>query len=378
MSKVTFITPDSVNSESLHTLVEPFINEIEKQSENDARLEDNIAKEFGFQDFYPSNKEGQIITKLGIYGAPIVGERDEYTMSEKLYGPKIGYGVKRVFPASEITSEAEKWMTAGWKESDLNDVIKQEIQSSFGSLTDEINSIKMTENEYLLKIIALGFNSVKAEFGPESKVYDSKGLFAVDHEVIKTGEFYSNIVTEGAVGTIGTTHVALTFDSLKKAVEMSRTMKDGLGKRVKRPMDSIYDLYVAPEGESNALDVLSDTHGFMPYTYTGADAGNGNYANIFVRKGFKVRLNVVDGLNQPDSTDPENLTIGSATMWFVINKSEAIRRSAFRKIILGDITIEISRDPKTKLLVASAEKHFGGEILYPEVIVGSKGDGSTI
>ena len=377
MSKVSLVVPDTVDAKVVHSLVEPFINEIEDQANNDARLDDNIASMFGFQDFYPTNREGQIITKLGIYGSPLVGERDEYTMSEKFYWPKIGYGVVRTFPAHEITSEAEKWLKAWGKESDLNSVIRQEMQASFDGLKSELNAIKLTENEYSLKVITEGFEPVTAEFWPRSKVYDGKPLFSVAHEVIKTEEVYSNIVTEGAVGTIGTTHAPLSFESLKKAVEMSRRMKDGLGKRMKRPKDSVYDLFVSPELEDTALDILSDENGFMVYNYAGAESAAGNHANVFMRKGFKVRLNVVDGMNQPDSVNPD-VTIGTDTMWFVMNKSEAMRRDALRTVVLGDIEVSIDKDPKNKLLVASAEKNFGAEILYPEIIVGSKGDGSAI
>lgn len=363
-----------VNADDLHALVSEMIIEMEDEGMHDARLEENVAMQFGFVDYYPTNKKGLISTKLGIMGSPLVGESDEYTLSEDNYWPDMGYGVVRTFPASKITSEAEKWLKAGGKEKDLTDVIKADLQNSFGDLKDELDAIKLTQNEYMIKCFTEGFGAVSANFWPWSAVYDQRPLFSDDHRVIKTDAVYSNIVS-----TDGTTYAPLTYASLKLAVKQLREMKDGQGIRVKRPKSGIFDLYVSVEGEENALDILSDGNGFQPYTYAGADAGNENYANVFsARDGFKVRLNVVDYLNQPDSKDPENLVIGSATMWFVQNKELASKRKAFRNIGLSDVSVEIKRDDKTRAVVASAEKHFGAQLLYPEVIVGSKGDGSNI
>ncbi len=368
-----------ISTDELYTLVEPFINELEDEGTNDSRIDEDISSLLGFTPFLPTNKKGLISTKLGVMGSPLVWESDEYTLSEKNYWPDMGYGVVRTFPASKITSEAEKWLSAGWAEWDLTEAIKADLQNSFGDLKDELDAIKITQNEYLLKTITEGFNDVSATFWPKSAVYDSKALFSVDHRVIKTDAVYSNIVTDGAIWTIGTKYAKLTFDSLKKAIAMHRAMKDGQGVRVKRPADGIYDLYVSVEGEDNALDVISDGNGFMPYNYSGTESTNNNYTNVFIsRDWFKIRLNVIDLLNQPDSLDPDNLTIGTADMWFVTNKTNVAKRKAFRNIGLADVSVEIKRDDKTRAVVASAEKHFGAQILYPEVIVGSLWTDTTI
>lgn len=155
-------------------------------------------------------------------------------------------------------------------------------------------------------------------------------------------------------------------------------MKDGLGVRVRRPMSGIYDLVVSPELEETALDVLSDGNGFMPYNYVGDEATNDNHANVFTtRDGFKVRLVVLETMNQPDSAN-EGSTIGTATMWFLINKEGARMRKAFRNLGFGDLSIKIYEDDETRATFMTAEKFFGAQILYPEVIVGSKGDSSAI
>jgi hypothetical protein len=149
-------------------------------------------------------------------------------------------------------------------------------------------------------------------------------------------------------------------------------MKDGLGVRVRRPQSGIYDLIVSPELEETALEVLSDGNAFSPYTYTGTEANNANYANVFMaRDGFKVRLVVLETINQPDSQN-EGATIGSSTMWFLVNKETAQLRKALRKLNFGDISIKLYEDDETRATFLTAEKFFGAQPLYPEIIVGSK------
>lgn len=364
-----------LSSDEVFKLVEPFVMEIVREWEDDARLDCDVYSQFGFVPFQPKTKKGLIKTKYGIMGSPIVGERDEYTLSDTNYGPDMTYGVVRTFPWSEMTSEAKKWLEAGKTEGDIPTEIKAELWTTFNNLKENMDSIKITENEYAIKCFVKGFDAVSATYWPGSAVYDGKSLFSKTHIVWMTGEQYSNIVED--VDNAGQ-HAPLNFKNLKRAVEMLRNMKDGQGVRLKRPSSWVYDLFVAPELEATALDALADGNGFSPYTYSGSEAQNGNFANIFVsRDGFKVRLNVVDLMNQPDSQNPWS-KIGSDKMWFVLNKEMATKRKAFRKIILGDTEISVNEDEKTKGTFATAEKFFGAQILYPEVIVGSKWDNSAV
>lgn len=366
-----------LSADEAYKLIAPVIIEMFDEIDLDPRTEENVSDKLGFTPFEAVTKWGQIQTKLGITGTPLVGEFDSFVLDDTKYGNKIGYDVERVFPAEGMSSEAKKWIE---KASGLKDVpleLKKDLANSISQIARKVKSIKITENEYKTLVLTEGFD-ISREYGFGSAVYDGKSLFADDHFVIDTGEVYSNIVDQGLAetGTADNKHAPLTFNALKYAINMHRGMKDGLGTRVKRPMSGIYDLIISPELEETALNILSDGNGFSPYTYAGADAGNDNYGNVFMRDGFKVRLVILETMNQP-ATLKEG-TVGSDTVWFLMNKEGATAREALRDVNFGDVEIEIFYDKSKKATFLTAEKFFGAQPLYPEVIVGSKWDASTI
>lgn len=369
-----------LSADELYKLVAPVVVELYDEIDLDARAEENVAEKLGFVQFKPSQKNWQIQTKLWLRGTPLVGEWDSYTVSEQKYGNKIGYDIVRMQPWKMMSSKAKWWLEKVSSASEVPTEFKDEMMNTIMNLKNEVYEMKITENEYKVKVFTDWFKTVSSEFWPWSAVYDGKALFATDHIIIDTGATYSNIVDQGLANTwtADGKYAPLTFKSLKYAVKMLREMKDGLGNRVKRPTAGIYDLVVSPELESTALDILSDNNGFSPYNYNGTEANNDNFANIFAtRDGFKVRLVVLETLNQPYSADPTQ-KIGSDTMWFLINKDYAKKREAFRDIIFKDIEIDMFDDKDKKATVMRAEKFFWAQALYPEVVVGSKGDATTI
>jgi hypothetical protein len=93
-----------------------------------------------------------------------------------------------------------------------------------------------------------------------------------------------------------------------------------------------------------------------------------------MRDGFKVRLVVLETLNQPATL--RSGTVGSDKMWFLMNKEGAEDREAIRDIKFGDVEVEILYDGNKKATFLTAEKFFGAQPLYSEIIVGSKGEGA--
>lgn len=364
---------DFLTASGAYELIEPVVVKLVDEMDNDPRIAENVAEKLGFVPFEAVTKDGQIMSKLGITGTPTVGELDGFVLDEDKYGNKISYDVIRKFPATGMSSEAKKWIERAGQLKDIPEELKKDLAQSLNRMKRQYAKIRISQNEYLTKTFTKGFDAVSAPFWPWSAVYDGKPLFASDHLIIGTGGTQSNIVA-GA----GNTHAPLTYASLKLAVKMLREMKDGLGVRMKRPNSGIYDLVVSPELEATALDVLSDGNGVSPYNYNGAEAQNDNFANIFsTRDGFKVRLIVLETMNQPDSENPTE-NIGSDKMWFLINKEVAKAKEAFLDVRFGDISMEIYYDQTKRATFLTAEKFFGAQALYPEIVVGSKGDGSAI
>ncbi len=361
-----------LSSDEAYKIVAPVITELFDEKILDPRVTENVADKLGFTKMEVADKEGQIKTKLGLTGAPLVGEFDAFKVNGKKYGNKISYELVRTFIGSGMSSKTKKWLERAGSAQGIPNELLADLKSAMNDMEDQAYEISITQNEYLTKCFTKGFE-VGAQFWPGSAVYDGKSLFANDHIIVGTGETYSNIVED--VDNAGQ-HAPLNYANLKKAVEMHRKMRDGLGIRTRRA--DIYDLIVAPELEAQALDTLSDMNGFQPYTYSGTEASNDNFANVFVtRAGFKVRLTVLDTMNQPDSQNPEE-TIGTGTMWFVLNKEASNLRKAIRDLGFGDISIKMYEDDETNATWITAEKFFGAQILYPEIVVGSKGDNSAV
>jgi len=356
-----------LSSDEAYKIVAPVVIELFDEKVMDPRVNENVAEKLGFTDFEVTDKDGQIQTKLGLKGAQLVGEFDAFKINGKKYGNKISYELVRTHIGSGMSSKTKKWLERASSAQGIPTDLLKDLKSAMNDMEDQAYEIAITQNEYITKCFTEWFD-ITSSFGPGSAVYDAKALFSEAHTILSTGATYSNIIADA---TTATDYAALSLVSLKTAVKRLREMKDGLGVRVRRPMTGIYDLVVSPELEEDALNILSDNNGFSPYTYTGADAGNDNYSNVFMRDGFKVRLVVLETMNQPDSQN-EGSTIGSWTMWFLVNKEGAQLRKALRKLNFGDISIKLYEDDETRATFLTAEKFFGAQPLYPEIIVGSK------
>ena len=360
-----------LSSDEAYKIVAPVITELFDEKVLDPRVNENVAEKLGFVDYEVVDKDGQIQTKLGLKWAPLVWEFDAFKINGKKYGNKISYELVRTHIGSGMSSKTKIWLERASQAQGIPDDLLKDLKSAMNDMEDQAYEIVITQNEYITKCFTEWFD-ITSSYWPGSAVYDGKSLFADDHTVIGTGAVYSNVVDDGSAQ-----HAPLSFTSLKKAVKMLREMKDWLGVRVRRPSTWIYDLIVSPELEETALDILSDNNGFSPYTFTGADAGNDNYWNVFMRDWFKVRLVVLETINQPDS-QTDGATIGSGTMWFLVNKETAQLRKALRKLNFGDISVKLYEDDETRATFLTAEKFFGAQPLYPEIIVGSKWDSTAI
>lgn len=363
------------SADEAYKLVSEVVIELADEKMNDPRINENVAGKLGFVDFEVTTKNGIIKTKLGIEGATPVDEFDSFNVRKDKYGKDISYDVIRYFEGCGMSSEAKKWIEAAQKDNNIPQALRQDIANSLNKAEDRLYAISIAENEYLTKIITKGFDAPSATFWPGSPVYDGKRLFDKTHAIIGTGGTQSNVVTKNDGTPDATKYGKLNFTNLLAAVDQIRMMKDGNGVRIRRA--DMYTLVVSPAQEKLATDILSNENGFMPYTYTGADAGNGNYDNVFTRGGFKVKLVVLDTIGQPDTEDP-SAVVGSDTMWFVVNTEYNSVRKAMRKLTLGGLTPDMFEDEHTRAVWLTVEKHFGAQALYYEGIVGSKGDESTI
>lgn len=360
-----------LTSDEAFKLYTPVVTEIFDEWKLDSIWIEDVTGKLAFTDEMVNTYHGQIQTKLWVMGSGFVWELDTFKINSKNYWPKMSFEVERAFVGSGMSSKAAKYLETVNGSSEIPSDILAEIKSSLNGLADLSMSIKLTENEYTTKLFTEWFKTVTASFWPWAAVIDGKALFATNHVIAATGATYSNIQEDA---TTATNYAALSFTALKAAVNKLRGMKDGLGRRL--PLASSYRLVVSPELEQTALEILVPENEFTPFTFTGTAAGNNNYTNVFMGHWFKVELEVLNTLNQPSVEDGVDDTIGSNTMWFLINVEAAKMRKAFRKLKFWDLTIDNYYDDANKAHFVTAEKFYGVMAIYPEVIIGSKWAGA--
>lgn len=359
-------------SDEAYKLVSGIVVELADEKLSDPRLNEPVAQKLWFVDFPVTVKNWIIKTKLWIQGAQPVWELENFRVNDEKYWKDMTYDLFRFYEWEWMSSEAKAWAEVASSATDIPEALRQDLASSVNKMSDRLYSITMAENEIMSKILTDWFDNVKSSYWPWMAVYDGKQLFSGSHLIIGTWGTQSNIVWDSADPT---KHAPLTFTNLLKALEIHRNMRDWLGVRVRR--SDVYDLVVPPALEKQASDVLSNENGFMPYTYSWAQATNNNFDNVFQRGWFKVRLVVLDTLGQPDIANT-SANVWNDTNWFVLNPTYNALRKSLRKLSLWQISPQAFLDDNNRATWLTVEKFFWAVVLYYEGIVGSKWDLSTI
>ena len=329
---------------------------------------DDVWKLFWFTPFPVSSPQGHIRTILGTEETPFVGEFSPHVNVEDEYWPTIGYGTKRTFPSRSMSSEVQKWITQASKNMQVSAPLLEDLKRSFDWMRKAIIASRITFNKYKALIFTEWFANITNEYWFGSQVYDGQALFSQNHTVAKTWETYSNIIEDD---TTATNYGALTYSHLSKAIDRLRRMKDGLGNTITLPKNWIYDLYVPTRLERTAGDILNMNGERSPYTYSGTEANNDNYENVFnMRDWFRVRLNVVEIFDQPTNL-VSSKRIWNDTMWFLVNKTLCEDKKALIDINLWAAKMKMYEDDRTNVYTMSYDEHKWAEALYPECFVGS-------
>jgi len=318
-------------------------------------IKEDVSGKIGFRDEVVYDKKGYWKTVLWVDEAPIVDEFDTFVIQDKEYGPDKSYALNRYFLGKGFSSTAELWMTKHAQSTTLERDIKRDIAEIGWDMKRQHASIMIAKNNLMTKILTKGF-SISAPNGPWSASPYGQPLFSAVHPIGSTGSTQSNIQSG-----------ALAAATLEAAVEKHRNMKDGKGNF----MDGadVYKLVVNPRLEKTALELLSAANGYSPFNYSGTEATNPNFTNFFISEdGFRVELVVLKTLGQPDSV--EGGTIGTDTMWFLINPDAVSLRGAFKK--MNEVEkVGMYKDEAKNATFFKVETWFGAEFIYPECIVWS-------
>jgi len=312
---------------------------------------DPVAESLGFVSEAVELRDGTYTSMLGTLDLPTLGEFDEFPIINKEQGFEKGYELERHGGAIAISKSLRKWIETYNGSAKVSPTVKTELSKLTNDVQRLVNAAKLTRNNKITNILANGFSVTKA-FWPGSASPDGVALFG-NHIIKSTGDLQSNLI-----------NWALTQITLETAVDTLRNMRDGKGRKMRRA--NTYTLIVASENEANARKILNDGSNFAA-SVSDVATGNSITGNIFKWDGFNIELLVLDTLNQP-SIDG---TVGSATMWFVLNKEAARELEAFRQLTLYNEEMDMYEDKKTKVLFIDVDVSFTADHYQPEVIVGS-------
>lgn len=313
---------------------------------------DPVAQALGFVDEMVTYKDGKYTSMLGFTDMEELGEFDEFPIDNKEQGFEKWFELKRFGKGIAISKPLEKWIEASVKDAKYTPDVKRELQKLSRDVSRLVGSAKLTRNNLVTKVLANWFD-ITAGFWPGSTSPDGVALFSASHIIKSTGNTQSNLVSG-----------ALTQAKLEEAIDLLRNMRDGMGRKMRRA--SVYTLVVSSENEKNARQILNDGSNFAA-SVSDTETNNGVTSNLFMWDGFKIELLVLDTLNQPSVSG----NVGSATMWFVINKDCVRDYEAFRMLTLYNDEIDMYRDNKTKALVVDLDFSATADHYQPECIVGS-------
>lgn len=315
---------------------------------------DPVTEKLGFTMQVLEIPNGEFTSMLGVHSLEELGEFDEYPIINKEQGFTKWYKVQRRGWRIAISKPLRKWIEVSSKSPKMSPTVKSELQQLARDTQRLVNAVKLTKNETATEVFSNGF-SITAANGWGSQSPDGLPLFSDNHIIKGTGATQSNLVTW-----------ALTQTTLEEAVEKLRNMKDGLGRKMKR--SSKYTLYVASENEANARRILNNGSKYAA-SVTDTEVNNSITENLFMWDGFKIELVVLETLNQPKA---DGSTVGSSTMWFLMDTENARQMEAFKYLPLYNEEMSMYIDDSTKVLYLDVDLSFTCDHYQPEVVVGSQ------
>ncbi len=313
---------------------------------------DPVASSLGFIEEMVELRDGKYTTMLGTNDLEEIGEFDEFAIINKEQGYEKGYELKRFGGKVAISKPLRKWIEVYNGSEKISPSVKTEITKLTRDVQRLVNAAKLTKNNLSTKILTEGFVATNA-YGAGSASPDGVALFSASHVIKSTGDLQSNLQAG-----------ALTQTTLAAAIEKLRNMKDGMGRKMRRA--SVYSLIVSSENEANARKILNDGSNFAA-ALSDTETNNSVTSNIFQWDGFRVELLVLDTLNQPSVS----WTVGTATAWFLLNKTAASEMEAFRFLTLFNDEVDMYEDKATKVLYVDIDLSATTDHYQSEVIVWS-------
>ncbi len=333
-------------------LMDPMITKVVDQI-NLERKWAKVKEALGFTDTRPLSSKETYSSVNGVNELPSILENGTKEEIEVSVGPEKGYRINEF--GGKITSS---FLFGEWlKKSQTLKGASDDLKAEFVNQAKKAKKLMLAADKGMeyecTKVYTLGF-SISNAYGPGSATPKGQPLFSNSHTVFATGGVFSNLQTG-----------ALSATTLKEAIQKHIDIRLENGDRVDQPRTEGYTLFVSPDGEMAAREILNNGSKF------GATGNNSSLENVFMFEGSRVKLEVMERLG---SYDRNGALIGTTTMWFLVNKPALKMSEALKCIRLYSPIVKQYMNDETDQSIVDirngfAVDHYGAEYF----IVGSTG-----
>ena len=302
---------------------------------------------------------------IGAYELDLITEDQDIPTASFGKGKEKGFAIEQYGKKIGISKLFRKWLETAKTLDGADSSVMKEYQRMTNDIVSLRRGAQKTKNRRCTEVLTQGWVATAANGAGSATMY-GQPLFSASHP-------YGNGANAGTFqnvlgGSYGTLDDDLNATSLQAAIDLH---KSGLrlqnGDRVEIPTK--YTLVVSNKLATTARKILN-TAGNQVGTFA-ADGSNSSALNQFSFDGNKIEIveNPFFGYIREDGT-----TVGTETMWFLVNTEALEMAEALREITLYDVeATSYVNDSNNQMFVSvdmgMAFDHYGAE----SFIVGSKG-----
>lgn len=317
---------------------------------------DPILDKLGFTVDKVDDPKGTVDILAGILDLEKIGELDDIPLIEDEIVGELGYNTQRYGGKKGISRRTHKWLTNATEgDKQLPDFVKRDIKSLTMSAERLVKRAEKTKNFEITRVLTEGLTSEVSAFGAGAVLMDGEKLFSENHSVS---------LTDASLGVQpNKLDKALSTAALDEAFEMLRKMKDQNGTTMGVPIGGTL---VIPSGlYKKAREILSGG-----LSFDGSEASNTNVDRVYDWEGYKLRLVVLNTLNQPSV---EHGIIGDDKQWFLLDEERSRELGMLQFKYLYDNISDVEMDNASKVTFIDIDLEFTAQAYNYLGIIGSTG-----
>jgi len=309
---------------------------------------EELKNKMHFTDTKALNPEQKFTEMVGAYELDEVTEGQSLPMIDVEKGADKGFELKIFGNKLKVTKFFMEWLKSNQNISGADSSIQSYYNRLANATINLSRGAMKTKYDEMAQLIAKATVATSA-FGPGSPTAYGKSLANAAHPIMNGTSSFSNVLDQSGQ----TLNKALSATSLQWALDNHKTalrMQNGdfVGNSA-----GVYELRVPRALEQTARAILQQADkSKLIFAGTGSNA---QLLNTFTFSGNTVELKVIEPRGR---TLKDGTTLGSSTMWAVVNPEVLREGKALRSITLWGENVETHYDFDTKNYFASIDLSF--------------------